>query len=867
MVQSRVGLSGLLRGILVFALAIIALAGVNTAQAQSVETETISCSGGPSLAGTGGSGDFGAFIVDLSARTCAHDPSKFTDDVLAADRVHIGHGGSWGSTPGLFPMRITQKLFRPDEHTYSCTPPTIDLLADESTDGLCYFSVDSSLSEEVGALVQLRDKTTGLLHAEFEAVIEVVPGATGNRTEVTIPDGVTFYTYLPVPEVTELGFLGATSAQPGENFSLSVMFDQAMDATSAPTLQFYDGVDGEGSAIDLSAWRTGGNWFSNDTLYSASFTAPDPLTASAAIRSVIVSDIDSATDLALVDHTENISFTVLQNILPNVSVDPLLTTDTTPPLSGTIDDPSASVSITVNGQTVSAQNDGVGGWTVADNVLDALPFNTYDVVASATDMNGLVGADTTAGELVIAAIVAPEIEVVSSISGAFLTGSEDAVVGAVEGVEQSLTYTVTNTGNIDLNLDAMVASGLINISGAIDTGAGANANTLLPGASQAIAIKFTPASAGDFSFSLSLANDDPDESLFEIDIAGTAVAAAPELQIISTSGEILGADEYETLNGLVFGENARIRYAFKNVGNAGLRITGISGLAVTFINVGNSTLSALTGAVIAPGESLDYYVDFTPRAAGSFRLGVLLSSNSVTQNNVAFGLEGVAGAPPEIEVSSSVSGALTDGDTDNLGNSTVGAATSVTYTIDNSAGTGPLVISDVTASTPTNLLNDTVAFNETSFNIPAGDSDTLTATFTSFAAGAFGFELDIDSNDADETPFDITVSGTAVSGPEISVAAGSPSTDFTSGGTDAPFTDPTAGVELTRVYTLSNIGNETLTISSIEASTLVNIPDGVTFDRTMFPLTLAPMANLDVTATFTPQQPLPRSSPKPFPSR
>ena len=52
-----------------------------------------------------------------------------------------------------------------------------------------------------------------------------------------------------------------------------------------------------------------------------------------------------------------------------VTVDTLVTSDATPELTGTVDDPAAAVEVTVNGATYDAVNDGFGEWTLADDTL------------------------------------------------------------------------------------------------------------------------------------------------------------------------------------------------------------------------------------------------------------------------------------------------------------------------------------------------------------------------------------------------------------------------------------------------------------------------------------------------------------------
>ena len=92
---------------------------------------------------------------------------------------------------------------------------------------------------------------------------------------------------------------------------------------------------------------------------------------------------------------------------PAVTVDALQTSDPTPELTGTVDDPAATIQITVGGNIYSATNNGNGTWTLADNTIDPpLADGTYDVVATATDTLGNSDTDSMTDEL---QIVAPQV--------------------------------------------------------------------------------------------------------------------------------------------------------------------------------------------------------------------------------------------------------------------------------------------------------------------------------------------------------------------------------------------------------------------------------------------------------------------------
>ncbi len=93
---------------------------------------------------------------------------------------------------------------------------------------------------------------------------------------------------------------------------------------------------------------------------------------------------------------------VIDLTAPVVTVDPLTTTDLTPQLTGTVDDTTASISVTVDGNVYAATNNGDGTWTLADNsIAPALTVGTYEVAVTATDVAGNPGSDATSNELVI----------------------------------------------------------------------------------------------------------------------------------------------------------------------------------------------------------------------------------------------------------------------------------------------------------------------------------------------------------------------------------------------------------------------------------------------------------------------------------
>ncbi|HUS91547.1 MAG TPA: lamin tail domain-containing protein [Phycisphaerae bacterium] len=135
---------------------------------------------------------------------------------------------------------------------------------------------------------------------------------------------------------------------------------------------------------------------------------------------------------------------------PAVAVDPLTTSDTTPPLSGTVNDPQATVTVTVGGRNYAAVNRGDGTWALADNVLSPpLTDGTYDVVVAARDPAGNTGYDTTTGELSIVA-PGPEVTIDPLSTGdptPELTGTVEDPQATIAVEVNGRVYAATNRGD------------------------------------------------------------------------------------------------------------------------------------------------------------------------------------------------------------------------------------------------------------------------------------------------------------------------------------------------------------------------------------------------------------------------------------
>jgi hypothetical protein len=125
-----------------------------------------------------------------------------------------------------------------------------------------------------------------------------------------------------------------------------------------------------------------------------------------------------------------------------------LTTDTTPALTGTVNDPGAHVVVFLNNVAYSAVNNGDGTWTLPDNTLGALVPDNYTVSVAATDALGNTGRTT--GKLSIASTV--NVTLGAGISTATYADADGTIITLSAGTGNmtvsftGLNVTVTGTG-------------------------------------------------------------------------------------------------------------------------------------------------------------------------------------------------------------------------------------------------------------------------------------------------------------------------------------------------------------------------------------------------------------------------------------
>ncbi|MBF2047958.1 MAG: DUF4347 domain-containing protein [Elainella sp. C42_A2020_010] len=294
-----------------------------------------------------------------------------------------------------------------------------------------------------------------------------VSGSPGNiiLTTVTVspPEGLTDIATNPGPNTATdtTSIPGADTTPPIVTVNSRITADNTPDLTGTvddPAARVFVTVNG----TTYEATNQGdGTWF----LAGSNITSPLPN----AVYDVTAEAIDTAGNKGIDSTNRELT---IDTQAPVVTVDgPKVTSDTTPDLTGNVNDPTAKVFVSVNGVTYEATNKGDGTWFLAGTELTPLPNGIYDIKAEAVDPAGNQGFDATANELIIDT-KAPVVTVnprITNDTTPELTGTVDDPTAKVEVTVNGKTYLARNNGNgtwtlADNEIKEALADGLYDVS-------------------------------------------------------------------------------------------------------------------------------------------------------------------------------------------------------------------------------------------------------------------------------------------------------------------------------------------------------------------------------------------------------------------
>lgn len=410
--------------------------------------------------------------------------------------------------------------------------------------------------------------------------------------------------------------------------------------------------------------------------------------------------------------------------------------------------------------------------------------------------------------------------------------------GGVVGTPVTKTFTIQNIGGTQLKLDSINFS-----TGGTGFKLGNFAATTLDPASGAkdkitFDVTMDAATAGEFTGTISIANDDTDENPFTFNISGTILSSltTPEVMVWEvlkdgTMKEI--KDEQTEIIDFSAAINTSVSKVFKvkNIGGVVLDLTALSPLPKGFSLVGEFPTEVL------PGQTVQFEVKLNTTTVGSYGGTAEFFSTDVDENPFSFPIGASVAVPsPEVDVLDGTT-SVASGTTVPVEFGPTGMGTSVSkiFTVKNTGD------ADLNLTTPATLTG--TGFTINSFNpgpVKKGEFTTFTVTLSASAAGTYEGKVSFSNDDKDEGTYTFPVKGTVNNTPpvteEIEVWDGN-AQEITAG-TAVPIPDGSTsiiefgntpvGTPAVQTFTVKNLGSEVLTLYSLKLPVGFTLQPGVT---------------------------------------
>lgn len=424
----------------------------------------------------------------------------------------------------------------------------------------------------------------------------------------------------------------------------------------------------------------------------------------------------------------------------------------------------------------------VDGGGAADFVVTQL--STTSVGAGSTTTFGITFKPTVAGTrsavLHIASNDADENPFDIALTGISISLPEIAVTKAdgtdlIDGVSKisfgsiylgssssSFAFTVKNTGTAGLNGLALSIDG----TGASDFTVSAIGNTSVgAGSSTTFNVTFKPTAAGSRSAVLHIANNDPDENPFDIEITGEGIAI-PEISITKADGtELIDGSSSLAFGSVELGNSSASQsLVIRSIGTGTL-----AGLTVSIDGPGAADFSVTTfsSGSLNAGSNTNLIVTFRPKTTGTRTATLHITSNDADESPFDINLGGNGFAVPRIQVFTGDGNPISSGTPISLGTIDLGTASAAREIILLSTGTGNL--SGITASINGAHAADFKVTPVVNSTLPPGADTSLWITFVPTASGFRTATLSIASNAPDTPSHLIHLSGTAAAHPVIRI--------------------------------------------------------------------------------------------------
>lgn len=393
------------------------------------------------------------------------------------------------------------------------------------------------------------------------------------------------------------------------------------------------------------------------------------------------------------------------------------------------------------------------------------------------------------------------------------TGSAATDFGyLLSGASASKTYTLLNNGatpltGLEIHIDG---------DGASDFSASTlSKSSLPPGGRTSFSVSFTGHTGGLKTAALHLLSNDADESPFDIQLSGICTPdPVPEITVTRNGASLNSGVGTSDMGNVYLGSFGTTDFTITNPGTGEMRIPGI---VVDGADAADFTVYGTLPPAILPGGSFTFSVRFVPSTTGIRTASLHIPSNDPDEASFDISMTGtgIMSPNPEIAVFPASGSALKDGSSlvsfDSVMEGT--RSTAQTFTITNH---GLKTLQNLYLSTSGTDALEFIVSPLNRYTLEPGASIEFTIISAPKDTGGNTATLQIYSNDSDENPFDIQLSGSGLQKPPA------PEIDLWLDGERSLATGYSVGfgtselrVPVTKIFVIYNRGTADLTNLSV----------------------------------------------------
>ncbi|MCF6327026.1 MAG: choice-of-anchor D domain-containing protein [Devosiaceae bacterium] len=391
------------------------------------------------------------------------------------------------------------------------------------------------------------------------------------------------------------------------------------------------------------------------------------------------------------------------------------------------------------------------------------------------------------------------------------------------------------------------------------------------GVTLALDIQFVPGAAGlRGPATVTIVSDDAfGNSTYSFSIQGRGIVTPAEINVLGVaSGDTTPSVAENTDYGQqALNVNANRAFYIENLGAADLLLTGNPTVSIT----GSSDFSVITppatNTAIAGNNQLGITIRFTPTSPGTKNATISIANSDATggEDPYTFAITGEGVVAPEMDIFDTTGDPIESGnnpptlanDTD-FGSVVVGGNNANIFTIRNNGS----AVLNLTGTSPYAIISGANAGDFTvtitpSNNIAAAGLTNMQIRFSPLGVGTRNATVTIANNDPNEDPYTFLITGQGLATPDMRVEGngaeigdGDASPHFSD---DTDFGSVAVGSNNPNIFTIRNIGTDTLNLTGTSPYVVIGGADAGEFSVTSIPgNTIGTASNTTFDITFTP---------------